>query len=86
MAARSSKLGYLLLVIGIAGWFGVVKPQTKVFSDKLLQTKARSVEAASYKQRLNDIQSIKTQGNTIQSVLTAMYLAMPKSSQIPEAL
>lgn len=86
MVEKTARLGYLLLVVGIAGWFGVVRPQIKAFSDKLLQTKARSVEAASYKKRLADVELIKAKGQSIQSILTTMYLAMPKSSQIPEAL
>jgi len=84
--AKQSRLGLILLAVAILGWFAVLQPQVRVFSDRATQAKALSVEVNSYNQRLSDINDIKSKGDTIASTLKAMYLAMPKSTQIPETL
>lgn len=78
--------GLLLLVVAIIGWFAVVRPQSRVFADRALEAKARSEEVKSYEQRIQDLNFIKEHADTVQKVLTAEYLAMPRSAQIPEVL
>ena len=81
-----SRIGILLLVVAIVGWFVVVRGQIDKFSAKTLTAKARAIEVASHDQRLSDLKLIKDQGETVQKTLRAMYLAMPSASQVPEVL
>lgn len=81
-----SHLGILLLLVAILGWIAVVRPQIASFSDKSLKVKAADTELTSYNQRLSDLKSIKDQGTSVANLLKNMYLAMPRSSQIPEVL
>ena len=83
---KHSRLGLLLLFVAIIGWFAVLKPQISNFSDKALKVKALNEEVLSYQQRLKDISDIKGKGEVITESLKLMYLALPKSSQIPETL
>lgn len=78
--------GLLLLLAAIIGWFGVINGQVKKFATNSLQVKVATTELASYDQRLKDLDYIRSQGNAVTSTLTALYLAMPKSSQVPEVL
>lgn len=83
---KIKSLGILLLFIAILGWFAVIRPQISAFSEKALEVKIKSVEVSSYQQRIDDLNTIKTQGDSVTSTLEALFLAMPKSSQIPEVL
>lgn len=83
---KIKKAGLLLLLAAIVGWFGVIKPQFSAFSENATNVKIKSTEVASYQQRLTDLQAIKAQGDNVTKTLEALYLAMPKSSQIPEVL
>lgn len=83
---RQAHLGLLLFVLAIVAWVGVVRSQIKTFSGNLLLTKVKTVELASYKQRVSDVEEVKQKGEAIQGTLRSVYLAMPKESQIPEAL
>lgn len=78
--------GLLLLLAAIVGWFGVINSQIKSFSDNTLKVKVLNTEVASYNQRLSDLDAIRKQGSGVTSTLTALFLAMPKSSQVPEVL
>lgn len=78
--------GILLLLVAIIGWFAVVRPQISTFSDRSLQVKVASTELDSYNQRLADLQTIRSQGSSVTNLIKNMYLAMPRSSQIPEVL
>lgn len=86
MLKRHSRIGIILLLAAIIGWFAVVKPQIAVFSERALAVQVKNKEVKSYNQRLNDIKVIKDQGEAVQKTLRSMYLAMPKQSQIPEVL
>lgn len=83
---KHSRLGILLLLVAVIGWFGVVRGQIKTFSELSLTAKARSVELESHTQRLADLRFIKDQGETVQKTLRSMFLAMPRQSQVPEVL
>ena len=83
---KKSRLGLLLLFIALFGYTVVLRAQLNNFSDKSLKVKALSEETKSYEQRIADIAEIKKQGDVVQETLKSMYLAMPKSSQVPEAL
>jgi Tfp pilus assembly protein PilO len=84
--SKIKKLGILLLFVAIFGWFAVIRPQVSAFSQKALSTKVKATEVASYEQRLSDLDTIKKQGATVTRTLQSLYLAMPKSGQIPEVL
>ncbi len=84
--SKKANRGIILLAVAILGWLAVVRPQTGVFAERSLEAKVRSEEVRSYEQRLEDLKFIRDRGETVQSVLTAQYLAMPRSSQIPEVL
>ncbi len=86
MTKKKRHYGLLLLLAAIIGWFGVINGQIKKFSTATLQVKVLNTEVASYNQRLKDLDFIRSQGSGVTSTLTALYLAMPKSSQVPEAL
>lgn len=79
-------IGLVLIIISALGWFGVVRPQIKKFSENSLLAEARSDEVESYQTRLDHLKQIKEQGEAVTSTLDALYLAMPKEGQIPEAL
>lgn len=83
---KHSRIGILLLIVAIIGWFAIVRPQVETFSENTLTAKARAIEVASYDQRLADLNIIKNEGETVQKTLRAMYLAMPTLSQVPEVL
>lgn len=83
---KKPKLGLILFVVAVVAWFGLVRGQMGELSDNLLQAKVKNVELNSYNQRLTDVEFAKQQGEAIQSTLRALYLALPKTSQIPEAL
>lgn len=83
---KQSRLGLILLFVAFIGWFAVLKPQIKTFSSNALKVRALSEEVVSYQQRLKDISDIKGKGEIITENLRLMYLALPKSSQIPETL
>lgn len=83
---KQSRLGLLLLLVAVIGWFAVLKPQISVFSTRATQVKVLNVEFKSYQQRLTDIGDIKSKGDVVTNNLKAMFLALPKSSQIPETL
>lgn len=83
---KHSRLGLILLFVAIIGWFAVLNPQIKTFSEKALKVGALNKEVASYQQRIKDITEIKGKGEVITDSLKLMYLALPKSSQIPETL
>lgn len=80
------RLGPILFVVAIIVWGGLVRAQIKSFTAKALQVQARQVELNSYKQRVEDVNSTKSNGEAIQSTLKALYIAMPRSSQVPEVL
>ena len=81
-----SRIGIILLLIAIVGWFVVVRGQIDKFSDKTLTAKARAIEVESHDERINDLRLIKEKGDTVQKTLRAMFLAMPSQSQVPEVL
>lgn len=81
-----SRVGILLLLVAIIGWFAVLRPQINVFSDRALLAQAKGKEVKSYNQRISDLKVIRDQGEGVQKVLRSMYLAMPRQSQIPEVL
>lgn len=83
---RIKSMGLILLLAAILGWFGVVRGQISAFSQNALNTKVKSEEVKSYEQRIEDLKTIKARGNELTSTLEALYLAMPKSGQIPEVL
>ncbi|MEK7171068.1 MAG: type 4a pilus biogenesis protein PilO [Patescibacteria group bacterium] len=83
---KHTRTGLILLAIAVMGYLVVVRGQMKVFSERALKVKTLSEEVNSYDQRLADISEINKQGSAVQETLKAMYLAMPQSSQIPEAL
>jgi len=83
---KHSRIGLILLLVSIIAWFAVLNPQVEKFSENALSAKKLDVEVLSYQQRLKDIADIKSKGNTITETLRLMYLAMPRSSQIPETL
>ncbi len=78
--------GFILLFVAVFGWIFIVRPQINLFGQRSLESKAKEVEALSYEQRVEDIGSIREKGDTFQRILTAQFLAMPQSSQIPEVL
>lgn len=86
MENTHSRLGIILLILAVFGWFALLRGQIEVFGEKSLEAKARSVELESYNTRIADLKQIKEKGEQVQSTLRAMYLAMPKQSQIPEVL
>lgn len=79
-------MGLVLLFVAVLAWFGVIRPQISAFSENSLQAKARSTEVASHQKRLDDLKQIKEQGDAVKNTLDALYLAMPRESQIPEVL
>ncbi len=81
-----SNRGMILLLIAVLGWFFVVRPQIDLFGQRSLDAKAKQDEVVSYDQRIKDIDFIREKGADFQKVLTAQYLAMPQSAQIPEVL
>lgn len=81
-----SNRGVLLLLVAILGWFFVVRPQIDLFGERSLDAKAKFEELESYDQRVRDIDFIREKGADFQRVLTAQYLAMPQTAQIPEVL
>lgn len=84
--SKKANRGIILLAVAVLGFFAVVRPQTGVFAERSLEAKIKSEEVRSYEQRIEDLKFIRDRGATVQSVLTAQYLAMPRSSQIPEVL
>jgi len=78
--------GMLLFLVAILGWFFVVRPQISLFGERSLDAKAKQEEVFSYDQRIKDIDFIRDKGESFQKVLTAQYLAMPRTAQIPEVL
>lgn len=84
--AKNSRIGLILLMVAVFAYLVVLKSQLVTFSANALKVKTLSEESKSYEQRIVDIEAIKTQGDAIQTTLKSMYLAMPKTSQIPEAL
>ncbi len=86
MKSKKLRLGLLLLVVAIIGWFSVVRGQLKVFSDNVLQVKVKETESTAYTTRLDHVKTIKSAGSTTQNKLTAYFLAMPRLSQVPEVL
>lgn len=78
--------GLLLFLVALLGWFFVVRPQINLFGERSLEAKAKQEEVFSFEQRVKDIDFIREKGDSFQRVLTAQYLAMPKSAQIPEVL
>ncbi|MDP3993138.1 MAG: type 4a pilus biogenesis protein PilO [bacterium] len=83
---KHSRIGLILLFAAIIGYLAVLKPEIKTFSEQALKVKVLSTEVTSYQQRLQDINDIKGKGEVITETLKQMYLALPKSSQIPETL
>ena len=83
---KIKKLGIILLFVAVLGWFAVVRPQISAFSEKSLEVKVRAEEVKSFQQRLNDLKTIEAQGSAVTNTLEALFLAMPRSSQIPEVL
>lgn len=81
-----SNRGVILLLVAVLGWFFVVRPQINLFGERSLDSKARQDEVVSYEQRIKDIDFIREKGADFQKVLTAQYLAMPQTAQIPEVL
>lgn len=79
-------MGLVLLFVAILAWFAVIRPQIAAFSENSLQSRARSVEVSSHQRRIDDLKLIKQQGDVVQSTLDALYLAMPRESQVPEVL
>lgn len=80
------KYGFILLFVGVLGWFAVVRPQIAAFSQHALEARVKGVEANSYQQRIDDLDVIRSQGAQVSATLQALYLAMPRSAQIPEVL
>lgn len=83
---KKSHLGLILLLVAVVGWFGFLMNQIKSFSANTLQAKVLNTELTSYNKRVSDLDFIRSQGNGITSTLTALFLAMPRSSQVPEVL
>ena len=83
---RIKSLGIILLFVAVLGWFAVIRPQISAFSEKSLVVKVRAEEVKSFEQRIDDLKTIKAQGSAVTDTLEALFLAMPKSSQIPEVL
>ena len=83
---KQKRLGLILLGVAVIGWFGVLNRQIGNFADQALKVRVLNEEVTSYTQRLKDINEIKSRGETIIESLKSMYLALPKSSQIPETL
>lgn len=83
---KHSRIGLILLFAAIIGYLAVLKPAINTFSERALKVKALSTEVVSYQQRLKDVTDIKDKGEAITNSLKLMYLALPKSSQIPETL
>ena len=80
------KMGLLLLFVAVLGWFAVIRPQISAFSEKALDVKVKAVEVNSHKNRIDSLKTIKGQGDAVTKTLEALFLAMPRSSQIPEVL
>jgi Tfp pilus assembly protein PilO len=78
--------GFILILISILGWLGLVRPQIKQFSENSLLAEARAKELQSYQTRLDHLKQIKQKGESVTSTLDALFLAMPKEAQIPEVL
>lgn len=83
---KKSRIGLILLAVAIFGWFAVVRPQIDRFAERSLEAKVLSEELASYEQRIADVEEIKKRGEEVQAILRSLYLALPKSSQVPEVL
>jgi len=83
---KGMRWGYILFLLAIVGFFAVVRPQINKVSELLLEARVRALEVSSHAQRKKDLDDIQSKGETIQSILTAQYLAMPRSSQVPEVL
>jgi len=83
---KKRRYGLILLLLAIFGWFAGVRPQMKVFETRSLDHKIKLEEVRSYDQRLKDIELIKAQGEAVQQNLRALYLALPRSAQVPEVL
>lgn len=83
---KKPKLGLILFLVAVAAFFAFVQPQMRSLSQNLLTAKARNKELNSYRQRLSDVEYVRQQGESVQSTLKALYLAMPSTSQVPEAL
>lgn len=83
---KIKSLGIILLFVAILGWFAVIRPQISAFSEQALAVKIKVEEVKSYQQRISDLDTIKTKGGAVTATLEALFLAMPKSSQIPEVL
>lgn len=81
-----SRIGILLLIVAIVGWFAVVRPSVTKFAAKTLDAKAAAINLKSYDQRISDLKLIKEKGDAVQKTLRAMFLAMPSASQVPEVL
>jgi Tfp pilus assembly protein PilO len=84
--AKKNRLGLILLLLAIVGWFGVINGQINSFANNSLQTKVLNVEVNSYNQRIADLDFIRSQGSAVTATLTDLFLAMPKASQVPEVL
>ena len=83
---KQSHLGLILLLVAVIAWFAVLKPQISNFSGHALKVRVLNEEVTSYQQRLKDVTAIRSNGEVIAKTLQLMYLALPKSSQIPETL
>jgi|GEM_PF-1492229 len=83
---KGLRLGVVLFLVAVAAFFAFVRPQMSALSESLLTAKARNEELSSYQQRLADVSYVQQQGESVQATLKALYLAMPSSSQVPEAL
>ncbi len=81
-----SRYGLILLIVAIIGFFAVIRPQLNTFSKNSLDVKVKTIELKSYQQRLQDIEFVKSKGAELQRLVDALYVAMPRSSQIPEVL
>jgi len=80
------RTGFLLVLIAILGWFGVVRGQISSFGEQSAALKKTDIELKSYQTRVRHIDAIRTKGDVVKRTLTAFYLAMPRMSQVPETL
>lgn len=79
-------IGLLLLLLAVFTWIFLIRGQLKVFGNRALVAKQRSIELSSLDLRIKDLDKIKSSGDTVQSIIRAYNLAMPKLEQIPESL
>jgi len=84
--SKIKNLGIILLFVAALGWFAVIRPQISAFSQNSLEAKVKAVEVKSYEERIASLDAIKKQGDSVTKTLESLFLAMPKTSQIPEVL